>query len=328
MTGASQQLTVGVDIGGSKIEVALVDADGRVVATSRRPSGGMESDPDQVVAEVAARVAELRSDAPGEGIAALGIAVAGQIDPETGVVRYSPNLQWRDVPLRRELERALEIPAWAINDVQAVTWGEWRRGAGRGVSDLICLFVGTGVGGGIVAGGRLVTGASGSAGELGHTVLDPQGPLCHCGTTGCLEAYAGGWAIAQRVQRAVAEQPEAGRGLLALAHGGPETLSAAILAKAAHGSDLLARRLVDEVGTALGAGVASMVNALNPQLVILGGGVIEGLPELVVRVEETVRKRALPVSADTVRVVKSELGPHAGVVGAALWAGERLAAAG
>ena len=328
MTGASQQLTVGVDIGGSKIEVALVDAGGRVVATSRCPSGGMESDPDQVVTEVAARVTELQSGAPGEGIAALGIAVAGQIDPETGVVRYSPNLQWRDVPLRRELERALEIPAWAINDVQAVTWGEWRRGAGQGVSDLLCLFVGTGVGGGIVAGGRLVTGAAGSAGELGHTVLDPRGPLCRCGTTGCLEAYAGGWAIAQRVQRAVAEQPEVGRGLLALAHGDPETLSAATLAEAAHSGDPLARRLVDEVGTALGAGVASIVNALNPRMVILGGGVVEGLPELVAMVEETVRQRALPVSADTVRVVKSELGPHAGVVGAALWARERLAAAG
>ena len=326
MTAASQQLTVGVDIGGSKIEVALVDANGRLMATARHPSGGMESDPSQVVAEVAARVAELRSGVPKERIVALGIGVAGQIDPEAGIVRYSPNLQWRDVPLQQELERALEMPAWTINDVQAVTWGEWQRGAGRGVSDLLCFFVGTGVGGAIVAGERLVTGAAGSAGELGHTALDPRGPPCRCGSTGCLEAHAGGWAIALRLRRAVAEQPEAGRNLLSLACGDPEALSAATLAEAAHGGDALARRLVEEVGTALGVGVASMVNVLNPRLVILGGGVVEGLPELVAMVEEMIRKRALPVSADTVRVVKSQLGPHAGVVGAALWARERLAA--
>ena len=320
----SSALTLGMDVGGSKVETALVDAQGRIVAASRRPSG-IQLDPTHFVADMAICVGELRTDAAGEPIGAVGLGIAGQIDLETGTVRDSPNLPgWSNVPIREEIERALGIPTFVINDVQAATWGEQQLGAGQGVSDLLCLFVGTGIGGGVVAGGRILMGSTGSAGELGHTVLDLNGPPCRCGNNGCLEAYAGGWAIGLRAQQAVAAEPEVGKAMLALVQGDPEALTAATVAEAAHRGDPLARRLVAEVGEALGAGVASMVNAFNPRLVILGGGVIEGLPAIIDIVRDNVQRRALPAAAASVRIARAQLGSYSGVVGAALLARERL----
>ena len=321
---STESLTVGVDIGGTKVETALVDAQGNILASSRRPSG-INLDPAMAVADIQACVGELQTEASAENVAAVGLGIAGQIDSDNGIVRESPNLpKWSNVPIRHELERALNIPAFATNDVQAATWGEWQKGAGQDVLDLVCMFVGTGIGGGIVTNGRLYTGATGSAGELGHTIVDYRGLSCHCGNSGCLEAHAGGWAIALRAQQAVATEPEAGKAMLALAQGNPEALTAATVSEAAHQGDPLAQRLVAEVGEALGAGVVSVVNAFNPSLVIMGGSVIEGLPELMRMVKESVQRRALPSARDSVEVVKARLGNHAVVVGAALMARQRL----
>ena len=320
-------LTVGVDIGGTKVETALVDTQGRVLASRRSPSG-IHVDPAKVVADIVASVGELQANATEDGISAVGLGVAGQIDSETGTVRDSPNLGWNNVPIRNQLELALGVPAYVVNDVQAATWGEWQRGAGQGVADLVCIFVGTGIGGGIVAGGRLLTGSTGSAGELGHTVIDLHGPPCHCRNNGCLEAHAGGWAIALRAQQVAATEPEAGKTLLAMAKGKAEALTAATVAEAAHQGDPLARRVVAKVAEALGAGLTSVVNAFNPRLVILGGSVIEGLPELIDIAREAVQRRALPAATASVGIVKAQLGNHAGVVGAALLARQRLAGEG
>ncbi|MEE8442665.1 MAG: ROK family protein [Dehalococcoidia bacterium] len=320
----SSILTMGVDVGGTKVETALVDAGGNIVKTNRR-STGVQSTPEGFLADMAACLKELRASTPGESIGAIGLGIAGQIDPEAGRLRTSPNLpEWNDVPLRDDLERKLGIPAVVLNDVQAATWGEWHVGAGRGESDMLCMFVGTGVGGGLVAGGQMLRGSTGSAGELGHILLDMNGPVCTCGRIGCLEAHAGGWAIALRVQRAVAADPEAGKALLALAGDDPKMLSAATIAEAAHGGDPLALRLVAEIGEALGAGIASMVNAFNPRLVILGGGVVEGIPELIDIAREGVRQRALPSAAEAVRITRAQLGGYAAVIGAALMARQRL----
>ena len=321
---STEALTVGVDIGGTKIETALVDDQGRIVASSRRPSG-MGLDPAAAVVDTVACVRELQADALGRRIIALGLGMAGQIDPETGTVRDSPNLPgWSNVPIRDELARALDLPTFVLNDVQAATWGEWQRGAGQGISDLVCLFVGTGIGGGIVSGGRLLSGSTGSAGELGHTVLDYRGPPCRCGNIGCLEAHAGGWAIGLRAQQAVAAEPAAGKPLLALVQADPEALTSAIVSEAAHQADPLAQRLVAETGEALGAGVASVVNAFNPRMVILGGGVIEGLPELMEMVKGSVQWRALPSARASLDIVKAQLGSYAVTIGAATLARQRL----
>jgi glucokinase len=215
------------------------------------------------------------------------------------------------------LSRALKLPVAVANDVRAATWGEWLHGAGRGCDDLVCLFVGTGIGGGVVSGGHMMAGSSNAAGELGHVTVDLHGPPCHCGNTGCLEALASGWAIARRARQAIAADPSAGASLLDRAGGQPDAVTAKIVAQAAHAGDPLARQLIDEVATALIAGSVSFVNAFNPSRLILGGGVIEGLPELVQRVAQGVRQLALAAASTPLHVLPAQLHGDAGVVGAA-----------
>ena len=318
-------LMIGVDLGGTKIEAALVDDRGAIVNGSRRPTGP-ERGADGVLADLVALTSDCLA-ASEAAVLGVGVGVAGQVDPVAGTVLHAPNLEWTDVPLRARLEEASGLPVRVINDVQAATYGEWTRGAGRGADDLVCLFVGTGIGGGMVSNGDLSRGCVGTAGELGHMTIDWRGPPCSCRSRGCLEAFASGWAIARRAKEAATERPEEGEVLVALAGGAAEDLTAALVAEAAREGDALAERLVREVGEALGVGVASIVNAFNPCLVILGGGVIEGIPQLVEIAEAEARRRALEASLRSLRVVKAELGGHAGAVGAALWARRQLEAA-
>lgn len=320
-------LTIGVDLGGTKVGTALVDAGGRVLASSRRPTGRHRG-PDGIVSDVLECLRDACLPAARDRAIGIGVGVAGQVDPGTGTVLYAPNLDWRDFPLKKRLEGALGMPVSVLNDVQAATYGAWVHGAGRGAQDLVCVFVGTGVGGGVIAGGRLLQGCSGSAGELGHMTIDLRGPPCRCGNHGCLEAYVGGWAIARRAREALAADAAAGERLLGLAGADPGRVTAELVATAVHEGDDLARRVVRETGEALAAGIASIVNAFNPCLVILGGGVIEGLPELVDMVRDGVPARALAAPLQRLRIVKAELGPHAGAVGAAAWARDALGAAG
>ena len=246
----------------------------------------------------------------------LGIGVAGQVDKVTGTVRFSPNLDWHNVPLRARLEEALGLPVVVNNDVRAATWGEWQHGAGQGVNDLVCLFVGTGIGGGIVSSGCLLEGCHNSAGELGHITIVASGRHCRCPNQGCLEAYAGGWAIAERAQEAVHADPKAGQTLVTLA-GGIQHISAATVSRAYTDGDSLARRLVEETAQYLAAGVVGIVNAFNPCLLILGGGVIQGLPEYIPLIERSVRANALETAVEHLRIVTAALGNKAGVIGAA-----------
>jgi glucokinase len=306
---------IGVDLGGTKIEAARVDSAGRLLQRLRRPTP-VKDGPAAVKAAIVECVRELRqgdASAP----AGVGVGVAGQIDPADGAVLFAPNLHWHNEPFQADLSTALGLPVVVGNDVRVITWGEWLYGAGRGCNDLICLFVGTGIGGGVVSGGRMLTGCSNTAGELGHVTVDLRGPDCHCGNRGCLEALAGGWGIARRAQEAVAADPAAGAALLNRAGGQADTVTAKAVAEAAHAGDALARRLVDEVAEALIAGVVGLVNAFNPCRFILGGGVIEGYPELVQRVDQGVRKRALPAATAPLQVVPALLHNDAGVVGAA-----------
>jgi glucokinase len=324
----AQTLTLGVDLGGTKIAVALVDSAGRIVAHSRRATRA-DRGPDAILTDMISAAIAICGQAGGRRVTALGVGVAGQVDPATGVVFNAPNLQWKDFPFQELVQQKVRMPVSVLNDVQAATFGEWIHGAGRGAMDLVCIFAGTGVGGGVVAQGQLVRGAVGSAGEIGHMTVNLAGPQCRCGNFGCVEAFAGGWAIAHRAQQAVIADPEAGQVLLGLAGGDSQRINASTVARALNRADPLATRLVEETGDALGAGAASIVNGFNPALLILGGGVIEGLPELVPIVERTVRRRALPAAAERVRILRPQLGTHAGTIGAATWArvGRPLSAA-
>ncbi|MBI2166357.1 MAG: ROK family protein [Chloroflexi bacterium] len=306
--------TVGVDVGGSKIEAALVDDQGSVHASAHIATP-VQQGPDGVIEAILGCIRQclIASEVPVMGV---GVGMAGQIDRASGSVHFAPNLGWRDVPLRARLEATLGLPVMVTNDVRAATWCEWRFGAGRGMEHMACLFVGTGIGGGLVLGGRLVEGHTNSAAEMGHMTIVAGGKPCRCGGRGCLEAYAGGWAIAQRAQEALQADPWAGEGLLALA-GALENVSAATVSAAYGGGDPLAQRLVEETGFYLGAGAVTIVNAFNPQLLVLGGGVVEGLPVLVSLAEAFVKAHALEAANRGLRITRAALGPRAGVIGAA-----------
>ncbi|MBI4340515.1 MAG: ROK family protein, partial [Chloroflexi bacterium] len=248
---AAREVTIGMDVGGTKWETALVDGQGRILASVRTASRyGMRVE--ELVEGARASVAKLKAQVEGIELVGVGVGFAGQIDPETGTVIGSPNVGWQNVPLKEALEFAFNLPVVVVNDVQAATWVEWKLGSGRGATHLACIFVGTGIGGGLILDGKLYRGSAGSAGEIGHTILNAQGTLCRCGAQGCLEAYAGGWAIALRAQEAVQRDTEGGRLMLALAGGDLRQVTAATVSQAAHTGDPLAARLVQEVGADLG----------------------------------------------------------------------------
>jgi glucokinase len=318
-------LAIGVDLGGTKIAAVLVDETGGIITSARRGTP-QESPPETVVAQVAELVEELAGGMDGRELCGVGVGVAGQIDLASGVVHHAPNLRWTEFPFAAALAaRCGDLPVAVLNDVQAATYGEWTHGAARDAANAVCVFVGTGVGGGIVAGGLLQHGAGGSAGEIGHMPISRDGPVCRCGARGCLEAYVGGWAIARRAYDAVASHPELGAAILELTGGDPALITAAVVAEAAHTGDPLARELVREAGAALALGCIGVVNVLNPEVLILGGGVVDGLPELTDMVRDQVGMWALPSAARDVRVLRGRLGANAGAVGAAAWLRQRSA---
>jgi glucokinase len=238
-------------------------------------------------------------------------------------VRFAPNLGWRNVTLQVMLEKALNMPVVVNNDVRAATWGEWRHGAGQKVDDLVCLIVGTGIGGGIVSRGRLLEGYNNTTGELGHMTIVAGGRHCRCPNRGCLEAYAGGWAIAERAQEAARVDSKAGQQLVTLA-GSIQQISAATVTQAYISGDPLSCRLVEETAQYLAAGLVSIINAFNPCLLILGGGVILGMPKYATMVECIVRENALPSAVEGLRIVMAALGDKAGVIGAAALARDKI----
>ncbi|MFC2038484.1 ROK family protein [Chloroflexota bacterium] len=307
-------MTIGVDLGGTKIETSLVDDAGNIIA-SHRSLTNSEKGSEGVIAGIVDCV-NTCLDKTDESPQALGIGMAGQIEKNTGLVHFAPNLGWHDVPLREKLEEQLGLPVTVTNDVRAAAYGEWLYGAGQGTSDLACIFVGTGIGGGIVSGGRLLEGNTNSGGELGHITVVSGGRQCHCRNKGCMEAYAGGWAIAERAREAVENEPEAGELLIELA-GGIEMITAVTVTEAYHGGDYLAGRIVEETVEYLASGIVGIVNAFNPRLVILGGGVIQGMPEYVSIVDPLVRFNALEAALDDFKIVMAALGNKAGVIGAA-----------
>jgi glucokinase len=308
-------LTLGIDLGGTKIDTALVDPSGKIVYSYYRLLNP-DRDPEIAISEIIDSV-QICLKQSGKTAHAMGLGVAGEIDKIRGIVRRSPNLpDWKDIPLKTRLEEALQIPVILNNDVRVITLAEWQYGAGKGIDDLVCLFIGTGVGGGIVSKGQLLEGCQNTAGELGHMTIVAAGRKCHCPNEGCLEAYAGGWAIAERAQDSVRANPEAGKTLIALA-GGISSISAVTVASAYKSGDPLAQRLIKDTAKYLSAGMVSIVNAFNPCLIILGGGVIQGIPDLVTLSEKRVRTFALQAALDHLKITTGSLGNKAGVIGAA-----------
>ncbi len=329
----SGQLALGIDLGGTKIELALVD-DAGAIRARRRVETEADAGADRVIEDIAKAGKELVDEAGGAGsselssggaLAAVGAGVAGQVDSHAGIVRTTPNLHgWDDVPLADRLERAFGVPAAITNDLNAITLGEQAYGAGKGYDDLVVVFVGTGVGGGVITGGRLVEGAGGYGGEIGHTTLVADGRQCTCRSRGCLEAYVGGWAIAARAQdaarkNAAREDEEGGRELVRLA-GSIDQITAATVDRAATAGDPLARRLVEETGRLLGFGLVGVIHTFNPRRLVLGGGVIDGMPDLVPAATAVIEESVMTVFLEDFDIAPAALGGDAGVIGAARWA--------
>jgi glucokinase len=306
---------IGIDLGGTKLDVALVDNEGSV-GSSLRMKTRVADGPAEIESDMIHAIESLMAGAYCLPVG-IGIGIAGQVDELTGSIDLSPNLGWRGVPLRADLEKMLKMPTVITNDVRAIALGEWTFGAGRGSSDVVCLFVGTGIGGGVVSGGRILTGCTNTAGEIGHMTIDINGPLCTCGNRGCLEALSGGWAIAVQARDAVQQNPDDGKRLLELANGSLDGITAETVAIASRDGDPLSRSIMETACRALIAGSVSLVNAFNPCRLILGGGVIDGVPELVDRVREGVYRLALPTAVRQLDITTGSLGSKAGVVGAA-----------
>jgi glucokinase len=312
---------LGADIGGTKIVAGLVDPAGAVRARHRRevPS---DRDPEGVLRATADCLAACRAEAP-EAPRAIGVGVAGQVEPGTGTVRYAPNLRWRDVPLGSRLGELSGLPVAVANDVRTITLGEWRFGEGRGCRNLLCLFVGTGIGGGAVIDGRLAEGAAHALGEVGHTPLVADGRPCHCPNRGCLEAYVGGWAIAERVRELAAREPAA-RGLIARA-GGIDRIEPRTVELAAREGDPFASAFVHERAEEFATGLVGLVNAFNPERVVVGGKIVEGFPEYLAAARRAVAERCQPPAA-AAEIRGSRLHADAGILGAAHLARELFAA--
>lgn len=303
---------IGIDIGGTKTAVAHIQENGTVLKKMIIPTN-VTAGPNGIKNDVVHAIKDLKKDSKDLPVG-IGVGIAGQVSSETGIVHFAPNLNWHHVPLKTDLEQIFNLPIAVINDVRAVTFGEWKFGAGKNCDDLVVIFVGTGIGGGIVSNGTLVKGTNNAAAELGHLTIDYRGERCTCGNQGCLEAIAGGWAIAKRAQEIVKSHPIEGKKILELAKG--EIISARTVINAADAGDLLAKKLLQEVAEALIAGTVSIVSALNPRRVIFGGGVISGAPWLVDVIGEGVKKKALKALSENLEIVPSQLGADAGVIGA------------
>ncbi len=316
---------VGVDMGGTKILAAVVGLNGQIVARLKVMTKA-EKGADDVINRISDCISESieKANLRASQIRAIGIGAPGVVDPVAGEVLYAPNLHWSNVPLKGALENLLNIPVFVDNDVNLGTLGEQALGAGRGVDNLVGIFVGTGIGGGIVLNGKLFYGANRTAGEIGHVILKPGGPKCSCGNRGCLEALASRTAISRYVQKAITQQGK--KSILPELNGGNlDMVRSRALAKAVEKGDKLTLKAIRRARHYLGIGVATVVGLVNPQVVVLGGGLIEALgDDFVNGVHHAASKLALPNAMNGVDVVSATLGDDAGAIGAAALACQNL----
>lgn len=313
---------IGIDLGGTKIAMALIDKAGQVSENLVMPTQvikGYQSIEDDIFNAI--QVLQKKAMGPVFGI---GIGVPGQIDFLTGAVRFAPNLHWENVPLLENLKKRCHLPVAITNDVRAATWGEWLHGAGKNSKNIACLFVGTGIGSGIVMNGQMLNGFTNSAGEWGHTVTLMNGPLCTCGNHGCLEALASGWAITKRAKQRILENPRLGKRILEKAAGDLSEVTTKMVIEAFHENDLLAKELISYALDALTMGCISLINAINPERLVLGGGVLTGLPEAPSIIKQGIRKYALKAASAGIEILPAQLTHDAGTVGAGTLAWKTL----
>lgn len=321
MAESTSTVVAGVDVGGTSVKAAGVTREGTVLTRVERPT-----DPSAGTKSVLAALEDLLPllEAEGHRVAGIGVGAAGFVDFASGAVTFSPNVVYDDPQIATTVGLRFDLPVFVDNDANAAAWGERTYGCCPGADDVVMLTVGTGIGSGIVANGALVRGATGAGAELGHTVVDPSGPPCPCGLRGCLEQMASGSAIARLAHLALGRDPDSAIAAFA----GPDgRITGEAVAKAAREYDQAARDVLRKAGTALGIGLSNVVNAFDPELIVLGGSVVNaGEPYLgpardqLARMMQSQRRRAI-------RLDVSSLRGDAGIVGAAALAWDETVAA-
>lgn len=308
---------IGIDVGGTNVKIALVNDSGKIIYSNSVPTRA-EMGYEYTVNNIKQAIYDLMKETKLEAkdIEGIGFGFPGQVDYKSGVVRLAPNIPgWVEVPIAKMIEDEFHIPTRVDNDVRCAALGELKYGAGKGCENLICITVGTGIGSGLIVNGKLVRGASNAAGEIGHIKLQiHDGPICGCGDTGCMEAFASGPAIVAMAE----EYIKGGKSTKyrEMANGGD--ITPFIVAEAAKAGDPVARRIFSRIGEYIGIGMASVVNLLNPEKIIVGGGVADAGDILLEPMKEALKKRAMKIAGETVEVVPAQLGNTAGVIGASL----------
>lgn len=314
----SSEKYIGIDLGGTKIAGILADAGGAVLAKEKvltRKEEGRE----KVIARIFALVRTLLAAAEEGEVKGIGICSPGPPNPKTGVIIEAPNLQWKDVPIITLLEKEFNLPAVLENDANAAAYGEYVYGAAKGRKDIIYLTVSTGIGGGIIVNGELVYGRDFSAGEAGHMVILPDGPLCSCGRRGCIEILASGSAIAREAKALLAKDSKGVSGhadlLWEMTGGDPEKLTAKEVGAAAAQGDRLALSVLEKAFRYLGIALGNLVNLLNPEIIVIGGGVAKMGPMLFQPVIQAMELSAFAHMRRDLPVVPALLGGEAGTKG-------------
>jgi len=312
---------VGCDLGGTDIKAGLVNIDnGHVLNSKSIPTVGRQG-PESVMKRMAKLIKELIQDRhlDSSEIGGLGISAPGIIDLETNTTLFLPNLytEWHNVPVGERMREYLGLDVAMLNDVRAITFGEWKFGAGRGVDSMACFAIGTGIGGGLIVNNQLVLGIGGTAGEFGHQTVDPNGPLCGCGNYGCLEVFASGPAIAAEAARGVRQGWSTK--IVELIDHDLNKLTPKIVTEAANLGDELAIEVWKRAGNYLGIGIANILTTVSVKRVVIAGGVGKAGDLLLNPIKQVIKERVYMMPVEKVEIVRAKLGNNAGTVGMAAW---------
>ena len=294
---------IGVDVGGTNVKLGMVSPSGRVVARSHLNTKSFTRSRTHLIQAIVGTIEQLIADfkISKRDISGVGFGLPGQIDPTKGIVKFLPNISgWKNVPLRQIIQNKLKLPVFLGNDAHLITLAEWKFGAGRGVQNLICITLGTGVGGGLILNNALYRGEGFVAGEIGHVPLNEHGPACNCGGFGCFERFVGNQVLFAKAGK-IFHLPE---------------MTTEEMFRLAGRGNRKALRFWDETATHIGNGLVGAINLLNPRLIILGGGVANNFKFLHKKIKQVIDQRAMKVQAAMVKIVQSQLGDDAGIIGA------------
>jgi len=314
MAQETQEYVIGVDLGGTRLRTALANRQGEIVRSNTVPTLAEEGR-DAVIGRIVAQIRAVLEPLPLAVLRGVAIAVPGPVDPRAGYVYRPPNLPgWGDVPLKQILQFELNTPVHLGNDANLAALAEHRFGVGRDYAHMVYMTVSTGIGGGIIDDGRLMLGGWGGAGEIGHQTIDLNGPRCSCGNYGCLEAMASGTAIAREVdRRLLAGEPSSLRHEV---DGKLKPVHAEQVVEAARAGDKLAGEVLQWAGYNLGVGIANLMQILDPQIIIIGGGVSNAWDLLEAATTRAIRERAMEIYTQHTKIVRSQLGDEIGILGA------------